>query len=702
MNTDRVVSTHEPGPTSPRRRIASALAAVALLSAQHGVAAEPLVYRIDECAQPLTLELHGVSMAGDFPLESTLDICSERGTREMQLKYPEEPAPSFAGEVHPPEITWLRRDGKLDVRVELRDQTPVRIYERAQIAAGTRQAALRRVGHEDGPALAVSLRPLGGPAVVGIHAESVSVGKVMADLVRIKKLKVRHAERINDQHIRFDIESIRVDSLLELLADVSGVILHRDRDGGYLIGSNPHLQEINDLRRQAMDLKSRDDRTALKQALLRIVELAAPTVEGEPGVPVGDELEQLAEMAMDENDPVRAEGYLRTRLLEIEHSEHGVHRPEYARALADLALARLGQGDLGEAHLMLERALAILSSSDPGDSLDRARVLADLGGLEIELRRVAVAVEHADRAWRIVAGTTAEVARGQSLRMLRARLALDRLEVELARVFTEREDHGAAGVHLERALELAEAMWGVDDDLTLSPRQGLTLNAWRIGKPERAAKTHLDRIGAARDSGEAPSAVLLGSLGNLAAIRAGEGNTGEAVALGSRYVKAVGVASAATSPRMQAAQRFLVLLLRLDRKFEAADTLKRSLPQPAGSRPGPVGPLRPLEYAEIFDTALTTQLAIHFDRQLDAMAKASTQDEALRAGLQEKAAEAYASIGDERMATRRWQEALATLHRSKGPNDAQTLRVAKRLTALHERAGPVAGVESVRRELDRQ
>ena len=112
--------------------------------------------------------------------------------------------------------------------------------------------------------------------------------------------------------------------------------------------------------------------------------------------------------------------------------------------------------------------------------------------------------------------------------------------------------------------------------------------------------------------------------------------------------------------------------------------------------------MRPLEYAEIFDTALTTHLARHFDRQLDAMAKASTQDEALRAGLQEKAAETYASIGDEWMATRRWQEALATLHRSKGPNDAQALRVAKRLSALHERAGPAAGVESVRKELDRQ
>lgn len=665
----------------------------ALLCAAHGMAAQA-VYLIDECAQPLALELHGVPSVAGIPLETTLDVCREQSAFEMQLKDVADAAEWRERDARAPQVAWVRRDGKLDVRVELHDEAAVRVYEGKQIAPGAKEAVLRRVDHSGGPDLSVSLRLVEGPAVIAIQVIDASPRKVLGDLMRIKKLKVRHAERVTETPFKLDFQMIRVDTVLMLIADVSGLVLHRDGSDAYLFGLNPHAAEIEALREKAHSLSMDGDNAGLKRTLQRIVELSAPAGEGEPGPSVGDELERLARIAMDEGDPAAAERHLRAWLLDIERHEQGGHRQEYALALAELARARLAQDDRREAQTMFERALAVLSTSELGDQLDRARILGDLGVLALESERIEVAVDHADQAWKIVSGTTAEVAQEQSLAILHARIALDSLESRLGEAFMERKDHAAAEVHLERAVVLAEALWGADDRLAFMPRQQLTMNAWLMGRPGRAAKLHQGRIDAAQAAGDTRSFALADALANLAAIRAREGDSKAAAALGVRYLGAVESATGATGARADSARRFLALLYRLDRRFDAADEIEGK----AAARSTAMAVPPPADADSILDTFLAMQLASHFDRQLESL-KGAAKDESRRAALQENAAEAYSSAGIELLATDRWHEALATLRRLKGLKDAGTLRVAKRLLAIHERNGSAMGLERVRREM---
>lgn len=653
------------------------LAAIASLSPMQGLAAQA-VYSIVPCT--MSLELHGIPSVAGTPFETTREICRGRGVFEL----PANGATDAAAATKSPLVAWVRSDGRLDVRVELRDGPAARVYEGKRIAPGTKRTTLRRVGHSGGPDLSASLRSVSGSVAVSIDVVDANPRRIVRDLARIGNLKLRHVERIMETPIKLDFQVVPVETVLDLLAFESGAVLHRDGPGGYLFGLNPHAAEIEALRSEAHGLSIDGDGMALKRVLQRIVELSAPAVEGEPGPPVGDELEALARMAMDDDEPAAAEGYQRARLLEIERREYGVHRPEYALASADLARARLAQGDRREAQSLFERALAILSTSDLGDQLDRARVLGELGNLALDAGRIEDAVDHADRAWKIVVGTSTEVAKAQSLAMLRVRRSLERLEAGLGRVFMERDEHAVADMHLERALVLAEALWGAGDKLTAGPRQQLTMNAWRMGDPGRAGKIHLDSLRAAQAAGDTHSAVRVGALGNLAAIRVGEGNTKEAVEFGSRYLKAVEATNAITSLRTQSAQRFVVLLLRLDRQFDAADGLEHLLP------PEIPGLSRPFDMAEMFDAHLGMLLAAHFDRLLLTQTHAM-KEWTSRAALQESAAWAHAFAGDGIRAMERLSEALATLRQLNGPDDAQTLRVAKQLQAWRELAGAPDG-----------
>ena len=705
MNPTPVYATSPRRSSSPPRVSRPALLLllfVGSMLAPMQALSEDSEYWIDACATPLTLTLHGLPSVAGVGLEKTFDICREQAADEIRMLDLGLDARTWQAQIlRMPKIAWVPRNGKLDVRVILRDAARPLVYEGLQIAPGAKDVVLLRSGHEEGPLISVSVQRDDGPSRVAMNVVDAKSSNVLRDLVRIKRLKVRNAERITDTPVTFRFQSVRVLSVLQLLADISGVMLHRDGSDGHVFGLNPHAAEIEVLRGQALGFSADSERAELKRTLQRIVELSKSAIDGEPGAPVADVLEQLASMEMDDAQPARAEALQRARTLEIEQSWSGAESFEYAVALADLARTHLAQDDDVAARPMLERALAILAGFDREHSAAGARLLGDLGTLALKDERLDVAADFGKRGFTIVSRPID--GEPDPLMLLRARLVLEDLESGLGEAFAEREQPLVADAHFERALLLDEALWGIDDNLTVRSRQRFTWNAWQMGRPERAASAHMRLIANAQESREVRSSGYANALAHLATIRASEGNRTQAISLARQYVVATEAASGASSSHHVSALRLTELFLRLDRQFDEAAIIEReataidSRIDEAAARSESVT----MSEADL-DTAMIMQLAMHFERKLRAKGAVARDDQATHAYLLENIGETHASAGNAYIAAEYLHQALALLRMHKGPRDVQTLRVARRLMALHERGGSAHGVERVRMELQKE
>ncbi|HZP68247.1 MAG TPA: tetratricopeptide repeat protein [Rudaea sp.] len=411
-----------------------------------------------------------------------------------------------------------------------------------------------------------------GTDSIAVEATHVPANRVLADLVRLKHLRVRHAEKMTAAALTLHFKCVGVRDVMAILADASGhgLVAQPDGEGGYKIGTLAHHDAIETLRNEVTAGIEAGDKAKEKLALEKIVALAKQQPVGDVEENLSDEYASLDEIANGEKDYARAEEYDRARLAQIERL-NGTDNDDYALALADLAHTR-GNAGKSDAVDLLKRAVAMMEKHPGRDTSPAlAHSLANLAVLAFEAGRNEEADALSERAY--AAFTTPDQTEWNPLELYRARIAVVYEEETLGDGLVQRDRENEAAAHFERVLPVAENLNGEDFFRTEHDRDMVALLSEKAEPLAHAGDRFAHRIAEAKKDDVSKDYAT--TLFDLALVRAKQERYADAIEAWHRLVELRRHYRGPQGAEVISALDDLALLERLDARASQATATER-------------------------------------------------------------------------------------------------------------------------------
>lgn len=382
--------------------LAALLAGLNMASAKAPVAA-PSEYQIGICDDPVRIVISAAPQLDAIGMRKDYISCGARELREMEASNVyADPVPGTSL----PKLAIVRQETRINLELEIPTASGPQRFHAHRVVPDGKLVTFVASQSAAQPAPQVRVSRLSDQPYVSLNVLNSSTKQLLADLIRLKHIKVRELTPLPEKQVSVTFEIISIDHVLGLLADVSGYVLQRDGNGGYLLGRMWHQAELAALRAELEDLDANQapDRAAREKLLEEIVTLAGkpgPDNELPPGIAF--ELEELVNLAVETNTPKRAEQFSKQWMAEIERQGHSQKHVEYARAQVALARARLAQNNSADASRIFTAALPILATDRPLETLPlRAEVWSQLALIELKTGQIATARANADRAYTLL------------------------------------------------------------------------------------------------------------------------------------------------------------------------------------------------------------------------------------------------------------------------------------------------------------
>lgn len=505
-------------------------------------------FEIDACAAPLRIHLAGAEFHVQEGSKQELDVDS-CGDRELLSLY--------ASVADSPKVSIATHAAAVDLRVEL----PSASYDTKDVPLDGRAIKVTPVGGS-GPTLSVSIKRLADQSYAGLQVDNVPSDQLLRELIRVKHLRVLHAEHVTSARISFHFQCVPVRSIIELIAQTSGAQARQDAHGRFDILAIKNGTAIEDLRTQALSQEGAADRAKLRATLQRIIALAQPGGAGEVQADVTDEYAELGAAAMEDKLYAEAEKHYRDELAYVAHRV-GKDDPRYALVLANVADARAYEDDFAGSQKLYTQALALMEKHPGPATLPNSVAVIET------LASGALVNDHFADAETLTARAYARLQSPHSgdwvaPHLEHAREIASELEEDFGSRLIDKHDLVAAGPHYERALKLKEQLYGAGSDKVDDARRRVVFNLLLQKKIADAANFSRQQLAASDKRGDHTSDAYISALYRLLAIEANYGNPANVIPLWQRMIAARSAVLGEHDAQVVEALRDLGVLYRLD------------------------------------------------------------------------------------------------------------------------------------------
>ena len=634
-------------------------------------------YQFFPCETPVKVSVQGMPEVAGIRLHGALESCGSGQAQQITPADADiEVSERWAEERdRMPRITVTDRNGRFDIELLWTvAATPIR-YQALGLAAHTSSGRLE-ADSAGGPDLRVSIEPISGDPRVGVIGTDFPASRLLDDLERHKGLRFLNASLLADSRVSFNFENMEVRSLIQLLAESAQVRAMRQGPSTYAFQRVANAARIEALRSEWVLLFGAKDRDRRKAMLEEIVALSRPTVPAESPAEVVAELQELARMAIEDKDYVRAEDLIRAQIGQITDFSGTDSSAQLGLALLELGRVLHLRAEREAATDSLLRSVEMLKEHPTAEtSPERARGYRELAVIALEFGDLDGAARTMQQAYALL--DSPDLSAWDKDLVRKAREESDDTARRIAAAFWKNDDHVRAQPHLEQALALTEALHGDSDAMADGLRSMVILNLLEQHEPKRAATFQAAQVRASESREEPLTGFYFDAIRGLAAYRAEQEDFSEALRLWKRHIALLRESSRLDHAVEAAALRDLALLERLNGdtgQAASAESEARQLSDASGGAPTDEtsGTARSLTRR-----SLAEELSEHYHREVEALTRKGQIASPAMALARWREAESLAAGGDVSFAITQ----LHLLDRALRSTDTKAPGIANRLPA---------------------